>query len=112
ALALPEKRTPSVYVAGALSGIALAADPAAADRAARLRGAVAQLSSDADVVMNAYSRADDELERHFERHLVVVLGEEAWAQETTAGSTMTLEQAITLAQSLAGDSARAAAANS
>jgi predicted ATPase/class 3 adenylate cyclase len=111
-LALAATRTHSLHVAGALSGIALAADPAAADRAARLRGAVAQLSSDADVVMNAYSRADDELERHFERHLVVVLGEEAWAQETTAGSTMTLEQAITLAQSLAGDSARAAAANS
>jgi hypothetical protein len=43
---------------------------------------------------------------------VVVLGEEAWEQEKTAGSTMTLEQAITLAQSLAGDSGRAAAANS
>ena len=39
-LALAEKRTHSVYVAGALSGSALAADQAAADRAARLRGAV------------------------------------------------------------------------
>jgi hypothetical protein len=62
--------------------------------------------------MNAYFRAIDELERHFERELVVVLGEEAWERETTAGSTMTLEHAITLAQSLAGDSARVAAANS
>jgi predicted ATPase/class 3 adenylate cyclase len=111
-LAVAATRTHSLYVAGALSGIALAADPAAADRAARLRGAVAQLSSDADVVMNAYSRADDELERHFERHLVVVLGEEAWEREKAAGSTMTLEQAITLAQSLAGDSARPFVANS
>jgi predicted ATPase len=111
-LALAATRTHSLYVAGALSGIALAADPAAADRAARLRGAVAQLSTDADVVMNAYSRADDELERHFERRLMVVLGEETWEREKAAGSTMTLEQAITLAQSLAGDSARAFVANS
>jgi predicted ATPase len=111
-LAVAATRTHSAYVAGALSGIALAADPAAADRAARLRGAVAQLNRDADVVMNPYSRGKDELERHFERHLVVVLGEEAWEEEKTVGSTMTLEQAITFAQSLAGDSARAVAANS
>jgi hypothetical protein len=110
-LALAATRTHSVYVAGALSGIGLAADPAAADRAARLRGAVAQLNSDAGVVMNAYSRAD-ELERHFERQLVVVLGEEAWEREKTAGSTMTLEQAIALAQSLSGHSERALAAES
>jgi predicted ATPase/class 3 adenylate cyclase len=111
-LALAAMRTHSAYVAGALSGVALAADPAAADRAARLRGAVAQLNSDADVVMNAYSRAGDELERHFERELVVVLGEEAWEREKTAGSMMTLEQAIALAHSLSGDSARAVVAHS
>jgi predicted ATPase len=110
-LALTATQTLSAYVAGALSGIALAADPAAADRAARLRGAVAQLSSDADVVMDAYSRAG-ELERDFERPLVVVLGEEAWEREETAGATMTLEQAIALARSLSGHSARAVAAES
>jgi predicted ATPase len=108
-LALAGTREHSAQIAGALSGTALAADPAAADRAARLRGAVAQLNSDADVVMNAYSRADDELERHFERQLVLVLGEEAWEREKTAGSTMTLDQAIALALSLSGDSARAVA---
>jgi tetratricopeptide (TPR) repeat protein len=102
----------SAYVAEALSGIALAADPAAVDRAARLRGAVAQLSSDADVVMNAYFEAEDELERRFERQLVALLGEEAWDRETTAGSTMTLDQAIALAQSLAGHTAQAVAAES
>jgi tetratricopeptide (TPR) repeat protein len=111
-LALAATRTHSVYVAGALSGIGLAADPAAADRAARLRGAVAQLNSDAGVVMNAYFEAKDELEDHFERQLVVVLGEEAWEREKTAGSTMTLEQAIALAQSLSGHSERALAAES
>ena len=111
-LALAGTREHSAHIAGALSGIALAADPAAADRAARLRGAVAQLNSDADVVMNAYSRADDELELHFERQLVVVLGEEAWEREKTAGSKMTLEQAIALARSLSGHSPRAVAAES
>jgi hypothetical protein len=110
--ALAATRTHSVYVAGALSGIALAADPAAADRAARLRGAVAQLNSDAGVVMNAYSEAEDELDRQFERQLVAVLGEEAWEREKTAGSRMTLEEAIALAQSLSGDSAKAVVANS
>jgi tetratricopeptide (TPR) repeat protein len=98
----------SAYLAEALSGIALAADPAAADRAARLRGAVAQLNSDADVVMNAYFGAEDELERRFERQLVALLGEKAWERETTAGSTMTLDQAIALAQSLSGHWERAA----
>jgi predicted ATPase len=111
-LALATTRTHSQYVAGALSGIALAAEPVAADRAARLRGAVARLNSDADVVTNAYSRADDEFERHFERELVELLGTEAWERETTAGSTMTLEQAIALAQSLSGDLERAVPAES
>jgi hypothetical protein len=112
-LAVAATREHSAYVAGALSGIALAADPAAAaDRAARLRGAVAQLNSDADVVMTPYSRAKDELELNFERRLVVVLGEDAWEREKTAGSTMTLEQAIALARSLSGHSARAVAAES
>ena len=110
-LALAEKRTHSVYVAGALSGIALAADPAAADRAARLRGAVDQLNSDAGVVMNAYDEAAAELEGRFERELVAVLGEEAWEQKA-AGSTMTLEQTIELARSLSGHSERAVAAES
>ncbi len=111
-LALAEKRTHSIYVAGALSGIALAADPAAADRAARLRGAVAQLNSDAGVVMNAYDEAAAELEAGFERELVAVLGEEAWERERAAGSTRTLEQAITVARFLCGRPASAVSADS
>jgi tetratricopeptide (TPR) repeat protein len=111
-LALAATQTYSLDVARALSGIALAADPAAAHRAARLRGAVAQLNRDAEVVMNAYFRGEDELERHFERELVMLLGKEAWEQEKTAGSTMTLEQAIALGRSLSGQSARAVAAES
>jgi predicted ATPase/class 3 adenylate cyclase len=104
-LALAATRTHSVYVAGALSGIALAANPPAADRAAQLRGAVTQLNSDAGVVMNAYSEAEDELEGHFERRLVLALGEEAWEREMAAGSTVTLEEAIDLAHSLLEPSA-------
>jgi tetratricopeptide (TPR) repeat protein len=111
-LALAATRTHSAHIAEALSGIAFAADPAAADRAARLCGAVAQLNSDADVVMNAYFRAGDELERQFERRLMPVLGEEAWEREKTAGSTMTLEQTIELARSLSGHSERAVAPES
>ena len=56
-LALAATGSHSSYLADALSCIALAAEPEDADRAARLRGAVAQLNSDAGVVMNAY--ADD-----------------------------------------------------
>jgi len=59
-LAIAATKKHSVDVAGALSGIAFAAEPAAADRAARLRGAVAQLNRDADVVMNAYVGATDD----------------------------------------------------
>jgi predicted ATPase/class 3 adenylate cyclase len=110
-LAVAATRTHSLYVAGALSGIALAAEPDVADRAARLCGAVAQLNSDAGVVTNAYSEGN-ELEKHFERQLVAMLGEEAWEQERAAGSTMTLETAVALAQSLSGHLERAVAAES
>ncbi len=106
-VALAATRTHSVYVAEALSGIAFAAEPEAVDRAARLRGAVARLSSEADVVANAYSRADEELERHFERQLVDALGAEAWEREKEAGSMLSLEHAVALAQSLCGESTRA-----
>ena len=92
-LALAGTREHSAQSPEPCLGIALAADPAAAGSGARLLGAVAQLYSDADVVMNAWSRATHELERHFERQLVIVLGEEAWEREKTAGSAMTLELA-------------------
>jgi predicted ATPase len=111
-LGLAATRTHSVYLAGALSGIALAADPAAADRAARLHGAVERLNIDAGVVMNAYFEAENEVERRFERELEVVLGEEAWERQKTAGSTMTLEEAIALARALCDDSARTVVADS
>jgi predicted ATPase len=111
-LALAATRTHTLYVARALSGIALAAEPDAAARAARLRGAVAQLNSDAGVVMNAYFEGDDELEHHFERELVAVLGEEAWEKEKAAGSTMTFEEAILVAQLLCDDAAPAVSTES
>jgi predicted ATPase/class 3 adenylate cyclase len=110
-LALAATASHSSYLAGALSCIALAAEPDAAGRAARLRGAVAQLNSDAGVVMNAYDAGAD-LERHFERELVAVLGEDAWEQEKAAGSTMTLEEAIAVARFLCDGSEAAALADS
>ena len=58
--------------------------------------------------MNAYAEADAELEGHFERELVVVLGEEAWEREKAAGSTMTLERRSRL-RGLLCDGAEAAA---
>jgi hypothetical protein len=88
------------YVATALSGIAFAAEPSAADRPARLCGAVARLNGDAGVVANAYSERADELEHLFEGELALALGEEAWEQLKKIGSAMRLEEAITLAQSL------------
>ena len=47
-----------------------------------------------------HGEADTELEGRFERELVAVLGEEAWELERATGSTMTLEQAITVARFL------------
>jgi predicted ATPase/class 3 adenylate cyclase len=110
-LALAATASHSSYLAGALSCIAVAAEPNAAGRAARLRGAVAQLNSDAGVVMNAYD-AGTELERQFERELVAVLGEDAWEQEKAAGSTMTLEEAIAVARFLCDGPEAAALADS
>jgi hypothetical protein len=99
-LALAATASHSSYLADALSCIALAAEPDAAGRAARLRGAVAKLNSDAGVIMNAYDDAGAELDGHFERKLVAVLGEDAWEQENAAGATMTLEEAIVVARFL------------
>jgi predicted ATPase len=111
-LALAGTRTHSADIARALSGIALAADATDADRAARLRGAVAGLNRDANVVMSAYFQAGDELESRFEYELVTVLGEEVWEDEKAAGSRMTLEEAIALARSLCGGSAHVGVADS
>jgi hypothetical protein len=111
-LALAATGSHSSYLADALSCIALAAEPDAAGRAARLRGAVAHLSSDAGVVMNAYDDAGADLEGHFERRLVAVLDEETWEREKAAGARMTLDEAIALARSLRGDAAPAVVADS
>jgi tetratricopeptide (TPR) repeat protein len=104
-LALAATQTYSRYIAQALSGIALAVEPAAASQAARLRGAVARLNSDAGVAMNAYSDEDDELEQRFERELEEALGQQAWASEKAAGSMLAFEDAVALARSLAPASA-------
>jgi hypothetical protein len=53
--------------------------------------------------MNSFSQGDGEIERHFASELAATLGQEAWDREQMAGSTMTLKEAIVLAQSLADD---------
>ena len=111
-LALAATGSHSSYLADALSCIALAAEPDAAGRAVRLRGAVVHLNSDAGVVMNAYDDAGADLEGHFERQLVAVLDKETWEREKAAGARMTLDEAIALARSLRADAAPAVVADS
>jgi len=57
--------------------------------------------------MNAYDDAGADLEVHFERQLVAVLGEEGWEREKAAGSRMTLDEAIELARLVVERSAAA-----
>jgi len=54
--------------------------------------------------MNAYFDAGEELQAHFERELVAVLGEEAWEREKAVGSTMTVDEAVAVATFLCGGS--------
>jgi hypothetical protein len=42
-----------------------------------------------------------DLRRRFERPLIEALGEDDWAREHAAGATLTLEEAIELARTLA-----------
>ena len=101
-LAASDNPTPTRELAEALGGIALAADPANEDRAARLRGAVASLRQSSKSAGVATLPRLRELEHHFEQPLINALGHEAWEREQTVGAAMTLEATIELARSLAG----------
>jgi predicted ATPase/class 3 adenylate cyclase len=87
-----------------LGGIALAAEPKDARRAARLRGAVTALRAQADFSLN---QDDLHLERRFEQPLIDALGTDAFAQEHQLGATMSLDDAVRLARSLCGTAAAA-----
>jgi tetratricopeptide (TPR) repeat protein len=83
--------------ARAITGIALAADAAAARLAARLRGAGAQLDEVGEFTLPSDDR---ELDRFFERPLLDTLGAETYEKQLARRETMSLEEAIDLAQSL------------
>jgi len=93
--------SPTFGLTATLQGIALASEPADVPSAARLAGAVAAVRDNARLTESA-----DELElrRRFEQPLLDALGEDEWAREQAAGATLTLEQAIDLARTLAAPS--------
>ena len=97
-IATGEGAKPSIPIFAALAGIALAANPADTRQAARLRGAVVSLRRTAK---HANAPRSEKLERHFEQPIIEALGAETWAQEQASGATMTLDEAIALARTLA-----------
>jgi hypothetical protein len=95
---LVDAAMPSTYdFARAITGIALAAEAADARLAARLRGAGARLD---DVGEFTLPPEDCELDRFFERPLLDTLGAETYWHEHARGRTVSLEEAIDLAESL------------
>ena len=90
--------TPSVELTATPLWIAFAAEPDQTRSAARLVGAVDAIRQNARLTAR---QIELELRRRFERPLIEALGEEEWAREQTAGATLTLEEAIELARTLA-----------
>ena len=90
--------TPNIDLTSTLMWAALAADPAEASSAARLAGAAAAARENARLTG---WRPEPELRRRFEQPLIDALGEDEWAREQAVGATLTLEEAITLARTLA-----------
>ena len=82
---------------GSLLWIALAAEPSDARSAARLAGAVDGVRQKARL---AKWPVEVELRPRFEQPFIEALGESEWARERTAGTSLTLEEAIDLARTL------------
>jgi hypothetical protein len=80
------------------SWIALATEPGELRSAARLVGAVDAVRQNARITGWP---GELELRRRFERPLIDALGEDDWAREQAVGATLTLEEAIELARTLA-----------
>ena len=97
-LATQDGTTPAMPLADAVDGIAVAVEPSDAGCAARLRGALVSLRRTAH--LTAEPRAD-RLARRFEQPLMDALGREAWEEQHTAGTAMTLEETLAYARSLA-----------
>jgi predicted ATPase/class 3 adenylate cyclase len=90
--------TPRIDLTTTLLWIALAAEPGDARSAARLVGAVDAVRQKARLTKWP---GEVELRRRFEQPLIDALGEDAWAREQAAGATITLDEAIELARTLA-----------
>jgi predicted ATPase len=91
--------TPGFELTATLRWIALAAETTDVRSAARLAGAVAAVRQNARLMEPP---TEFELRRRFEQPLIDALGEDEWAREQAAGATLTLEEAIELARTLAG----------
>ena len=89
---------PELAVDGRQALEALASEPADADSAARLLGAVAAIRQRGRLTGWP---GEFTLRRRFEPPLIDALGEEEWAREQAAGAMLTLEEAIELARTLA-----------
>ena len=87
-------------VALAVSGLALSLEPTDFRDGARLRGAITAHRA-AHGLKSWMSGRNDELESRFERPLIAALGQRAYETEWATGATMSLEQTIELARSLA-----------
>ena len=75
-----------------------ASSPADVRPAARVYGAVVAVRQSARITEQPEVQ---ELRRRFEQPLIDALGEEEWAREQAAGATLTLDEAIELARTLA-----------
>jgi predicted ATPase len=90
--------SPDIELAATLQWVALATERAAARSAARLVGAATAARQSARLMDRP---TELELRRRFEQPLIDALGEGEWAREQAAGATLTLEEAIELARTLA-----------
>ena len=95
-LATRDGSTASAQLFAGLAGLALTAD-AAEGNAARLRGALATLRQTTGMTNDP---RNEQLDRHFEQHLIDTFQPEVWTREHAAGATMTLDETIALARAL------------
>ena len=94
-------RTLEPILGVAMGGIARSVDQADVRDGARLAGAVTKLRDDAGGLRTWMRPQEEEIEFRFEHPLIDALGEEAYAREHAIGATMSREEAIELARSLA-----------
>lgn len=89
---------PNAELIATLRYIAFATEPADVRTAAHLARAVVAIRRSARL---AESPTELDLRHRFEQPLIEALGEEEWSREHSVGATLTLEEAIELARTLA-----------